>query len=58
MTEPPDRAVLLLQKVGELLLDPALSFSSLKSSWIANHPPMPPIGSRMASSWPHSKRGS
>src|SRR5215467_11807584 len=40
MTEPADRAVLLLQRVSELLLES-------RPSRMANHRPMPPTGSEI-----------
>jgi len=58
MTEPADRAVLLLQKVSELLLESRAIVQQLEVVQRASPPPMPLTGSRMASSWPRSKKGS
>src|SRR5215470_2455646 len=57
MTEPADRAVLLLQRVSELLLESRAIVQQLEVARMANRPPIPPTGSPMASSWPRSKRG-
>jgi len=50
MKEPSDRAVLLCQKVSELLLESRAIAQQLEV--------VPPTGSPMAFLWPDSKRGS
>src|SRR5215471_8450118 len=57
MKERADRAVVLLQRVSELLVESRAVIQQIEVVPDANRPPMPPTGSPMASSWPRSKKG-